>query len=232
MVATKALIVPAAGSGSRLDSEVPKPFITVSGHTVLAYTIRRFLALDSLQQILVATSQEYLEQTRHILDEILPENRDISVKCVVGGKERQHSIHKALKKVEDVDLVMVHDAVRPFVKLAHIQNCCRAATEVGGAVLGVPVKDTIKRVDEKRLVLETPSRKHLWQTQTPQVFRRDLLVQAYKQAARDHFLGTDDASLVERLGATVKMVEGDRSNFKITYPLDLELAQLLIKQGK
>lgn len=227
---TKALIVPAAGSGSRLNKEISKPFITLSGQAVLAHTIRRFLPLNGLRQILVATSQEYLDKTRLILEEVVPQNTDISTTCVIGGEERQHSIHKALKEIDMVDLVMVHDAVRPFVKIEHIQKCCRASTKAGGAVLGVPVKDTIKRVDDNRYIQATPSRKYLWQTQTPQIFRRELLIEAYEKASRDNFLGTDDASLVERLGARVKMVEGDRSNFKITYPLDLRLAQLLIKQ--
>jgi 2-C-methyl-D-erythritol 4-phosphate cytidylyltransferase len=96
----------------------------------------------------------------------------------------------------------------------------------------VPAKDTIKRINDQQEIKETPSRKYLWQTQTPQVFQRDLLIRAYKQALEDDFVGTDDSSLVERLEETVKMVEGDRSNFKITYPLDLEVAELLIKKDK
>jgi len=228
-VATKALIVPAAGSGSRLKRKTPKPFFKLSGRTILEHTIRRFMPLDGLQQILVATSEEFLDRTRIILDEITPQN--INAVCLIGGDERQHSIHNALKKVGNVELVMVHDAVRPFVRLEHIQKCCESAVKDGGAVLGVPVKDTIKRVDDRRVIQETPSRKNLWQTQTPQIFRKDLLVEAYEKAYQHNFLGTDDASLVERLGVNIRMVEGDRSNFKITYPLDLKLAQLLIEQG-
>jgi 2-C-methyl-D-erythritol 4-phosphate cytidylyltransferase len=130
--------------------------------------------------------------------------------------------------VEGDNLVIVHDAVRPFVKLAHVKNCCEAAVKVGAAVLGVPAKDTIKRLDNDDLIVDTPSRKYLWQAQTPQVFKKEVLQEAYQKALEDNFIGTDDASLVERLGYPVKMVEGDRSNFKITYPLDLKLAKLLL----
>lgn len=229
-MATKALIIPAAGSGSRLNTETPKPFLELAGKSILERTIRRFLSLYDLQEIWVATSEEWQNRAQEILNGVKLAN--VSVKSLVGGRERQHSIYNALQKVGNVDLVMVHDAVRPFVKPQHIKQCCEVAADTGGAVLGVPVKDTIKRVDDKQVIRETPSRRYLWQTQTPQIFRKDILVQAYKKAREDGFLGTDDASLVERLGMSVKMVEGDRSNFKITYPLDLKLAQLLIEDEK
>ncbi len=227
---TKALIIPAAGVGSRMQKDTPKPFLQLGNSTILEQTIRRFLPLDGLQQVLVATSESFLEKAENVLEEVLPPQ--IKGRCLVGGKTRQESIYNALQKVSETDLVIVHDAVRPFVKLRHIQHCCNTAEQYGGAVLGVPAKDTIKRIDEQQIIKETPSRKFLWQTQTPQVFQKDLLVRAYQQAIKDNFVGTDDASLVERLGETVKMVKGDRSNFKITYPLDLELAELLIKKDK
>jgi len=100
--------------------------------------------------------------------------------------------------------------------------------ETGASVLGVPAKDTIKQIDKDRIILKTPSRSFLWQAQTPQVFKKEIMQEAYQRAFEENFIGTDDASLVERLGYPVKMVEGDRSNFKITYPLDLKLAKLLL----
>ncbi|MDZ7658873.1 2-C-methyl-D-erythritol 4-phosphate cytidylyltransferase [Fodinibius sp.] len=227
---TKALIIPAAGAGSRMNKDTPKPFLQLGNRTILEQTIRRFLPLDGLQQVLVATSESFLEKTEDILEEVLPPQ--IKGHCLVGGRTRQESIYNALQDVSVTDLVIVHDAVRPFVKLQHVQQCCDTAEKYGGAVLGVPAKDTIKRVDDQQEIKETPSRKFLWQTQTPQVFQKDLLIRAYEQAIKDNFVGTDDASLVERLEEKVKMVKGDRSNFKITYPLDLELAELLIKKDK
>jgi len=228
-VDTVALIIPAAGSGSRLNKPVPKPFVDIEGATILEYTIGCFLPLEGLRQVIVATSSEYLEKTETILDN-LDMNGAVKTGCVIGGRERQHSIQHALDRVGDSDLVAVHDAVRPFVRLEVIKNCCRAAATHGASVAGVPAKDTIKKVDEKQFIVETPERKYLWQAQTPQVFRRELLVRAYEDAKNNNFIGTDDASLVERLGTPIRMVESDRMNFKITYPLDLRLARLLIEE--
>lgn len=225
---TKALVIPAAGSGNRMGKETPKPYLKLSGNTILEYTISRFLPLSGLQQVLVATSEDYLQTAEEIVDRLVSD--DIEGGCLIGGNERQDSIGNALAEVSDVDLVMIHDAVRPFVKLRHIETCCRKASEKGAAVLGVPARDTIKRVDRKQVIVETPSRKFLWQTQTPQIFRKGLILEAYEQAREDNFTGTDDASLVERLGESVHMVQGDQSNFKITYPLDLKLAKLLIEK--
>lgn len=213
-----------------MKKETPKPYLELSGKTILEHTVRRFLPLTGIRQILIATSEEYLNIAEDILNQLLPE--EIEARCIVGGKERQDSIYNALGELSEVDLVIIHDAVRPFVKLHHIEACCRIASEKDGAVLGVPAKDTIKRVNEQQIIMETPSRKHLWQTQTPQVFRRELILRAYKKARQDGFTGTDDASLVERLDKEVQMVEGERSNFKITYPLDLELAKLLIEKDQ
>lgn len=230
MTTTKALIIPAAGSGSRMQKEIPKPYLKLKGRTILERTITAFLPLGSLQQILVATSEDFLDRSRQILGSVLPDQ--IAGQAVIGGTERQHSIHRALHRTADVDLVVVHDAVRPFVKLKHIEACCRAAAETGAALVGIPARDTIKRLDERHFVRETPPRSLMWQAQTPQVFRKALLTKAYRQAEENQFTGTDDASLVERLGETVKMVEGDRTNIKLTYPVDLELAKLIIDQTR
>ncbi len=213
-----------------MQKEIPKPYLQISGRTILEHTIRRFLPLEGLRQIIIATSEEYLDTAEEILDGFVPE--EISFQCLAGGQERQHSIYNALDKTSDTDLTLIHDAVRPFVKLNHIEVCCRTASEVGAAVLGVPAKDTIKRIDEEQLIMETPDRKSLWQAQTPQVFRTELIIEAYDKALQDDFIGTDDASLVERLNQKVRIVRGEQSNFKITYPLDLELAELLIRKEK
>lgn len=229
-MSSKTLIIPAAGSGSRLNQDIPKPYLELAGKTILEHTIRRFLSLDGLTGVIVSTSELYQNRVEKILREILP--ADISGKCVVGGAERQHSIYNALQKVDEAELVIVHDAVRPFVTLSRIESCCRAAFETGAAVPGVPVRDTIKEIDQDLFVRDTPSRRYLWQTQTPQVFKKDILTEAYNKAFEEGYIGTDDASLVERLGYKVKMVESDHTNFKITYPLDLKLARLLIEKER
>lgn len=224
---TKALIIPAAGAGKRMQRELPKPFITLGDQPVLAHTVRRFLKLDGLQQIIVATSDDYLAKTRSILSEVV--DSQISWQCVEGGEERQQSVYNALQEVAEVDQVLVHDAVRPFVELALIKQCCRQAEETGAAIPGFPCKETLKKIDDERWVVETPERKYMWQVQTPQVFDTDLLKEAYGWAASQNYVGTDDASLVEWLGKPVKIVEGSPKNIKITYPQDLELARILLK---
>lgn len=211
-----------------MNKDTPKPYLELSGKTILEHTARRFLPLAGLEQVLVATSKDYVEKAQRILNRILPDH--IEGQGIIGGNERQNSIYNALEKVSDVDLVIVHDAVRPFVRLKYIEECCQVASLKGAAVLGIPAKDTIKRVDDQQFVVETPSRKYMWQTQTPQIFRRELILKAYNKAKQKKFIGTDDASLVERLDEKVQMVEGDQYNFKITYPLDFKLAQLLIEE--
>lgn len=226
-MSTATLIIPAAGYGSRLERETPKPYVQLAGRSIMEHTISRFAELDILKHIIVATSPENITGAQRILEEMVLE--DVSIKVIAGGQERQHSIFNALKHVSETELVIVHDAVRPFVKTSHVKKCCEAALKSGAAILGVPAKDTIKRLDEDQFIQETPTRKFLWQAQTPQVFRTEVIQEAYEKAFEAHFIGTDDASLVERLGVKVKMVEGDRINFKITYPLDLKLAELLLE---
>lgn len=225
---TKALIIPAAGMGSRMQKQIPKPFLQLGSYSIIEHTMKRFLPLGGLQQVIVVTSEFYLDEAGKIMEEVLPDS--VEGWCLRGGATRQDSIFNGLQEVNDSELVIVHDAVRPFVKLKHIQACCEQASRYGAAILGVPANDTIKRIDDHQLVRETPPRKYLWQTQTPQVFQRALLIEAYRKAREKNYLGTDDSSLVEQLGKQVRMVKGDRTNFKITYPLDLQLAQLLIEK--
>jgi 2-C-methyl-D-erythritol 4-phosphate cytidylyltransferase len=227
---SKALIIPAAGAGKRMQHNRAKPFIALAGVPIVSHTIRRFLSLEGLEKIIIATSQQYLETTENILEREIG-NR-MQWECVEGGTERQQSVHIALDAVKEADVVIVHDAVRPFVTLEQIIRCCKEAEETGAAVLGVLSKDTIKKVDKQQLVTETPDRALLWQVQTPQVFSTSLIKKAYDKASDESYMGTDDASLVEWLGEPVKMVKGSARNFKITYPHDLELARILLKKER
>lgn len=212
-----------------MDRTLAKPFIEIGGRTILEHTLRRFLGLSDLVQVVVATSEFYIKQAEGILGGIAGERDDLDLLCVRGGDERQHSIYNALEVVGDVELVAIHDAVRPFTTEEVIRRCCTRAAESGAAVAGVPAKDTIKRINERHEIRETPDRSMLWQAQTPQVFRKELIKRAYHRAMEEGYLGTDDSSLVERIGEPVTMVEGERTNFKITYPVDLTLARLLIE---
>ncbi len=223
---TFTLIIPAAGSGKRMGSETPKPFLKLGDKTVLEHTIARFLEVEGLQQIVISTSENYLEYTRKKLTGI-SDGHEIVV--VEGGKERQDSIRNALTEVrKDIQLVAVHDAVRPFIDKSVIQNCLEKADQSGAAIVAIRVKDTIKLVKTGHTISETPKRKYLWQAQTPQIFRRELITKAYKFAAETKFTGTDDASLIENFGHEVLVVEGNNQNFKLTYPFDFKIAEALV----
>lgn len=222
------MIVPAAGVGKRMEADIPKPYMQLGKHTVLEHTLSCFSGFSGLSEIIVSTSDPFKEQTEEILQRLFP---GYVTRVVQGGAERQDSIFNALETVgEEIDLVAVHDAVRPFVSKSAVNNCLDAAFKTGGAILGVPVKDTIKKVGSKNQVLGTPDRSELWQAQTPQIFRRHILLKAYKNARHTGAIGTDDASLVEMAGGEIQVVEASRDNFKLTYPLDFKIAKLLIEE--
>ncbi|MEX0894319.1 MAG: 2-C-methyl-D-erythritol 4-phosphate cytidylyltransferase [Balneolaceae bacterium] len=222
------LIIPAAGGGSRMGKKLPKPYLPVAGRTILEHTVRKFTRLPGLAQVIVATSESYSSKTWEILCGLSLEE-DVDLKVVPGGTERQDSIANALAEVSgEVELVAIHDAVRPFVDMKDIASCLNKAGETGAAILGIPVQDTVKKVDDKLYIRDTPDRNFLWQAQTPQIFKKSIISEAYEYAGNSNYSGTDDASLVEFLGQPVSVVKGSRENFKITYPLDLQLAELLL----
>lgn len=224
-----AVIIPAAGSGSRMGTRIPKPFLKLQEKTILEHTIRSFLKVEQVSQVIVATSREWISDVQTIFANL--SFSEVTFNVVEGGKERQDSISKGLGVVsEAIELVAVHDAVRPFIHKELIIKCSRVALEFGGAIIAVPAKDTIKEVDRDSNIKNTPDRSKLWQAQTPQIFRKELLVEAYKLAKKGNYLGTDDASLVERIRGIVKIVEGDRRNLKITYPIDFKIAELILKE--
>ena len=224
-----AVIIPAAGSGSRMGSRVPKPFLKLRDVSILEHTIRAFATVDEVEQIIVATSVHWIDEVQSVLLNFKGSVRNLDV--VEGGQERQDSIYNALSKIsEDIDLIAVHDAVRPFISEVLIKECYESATRFGGAIIAVPAKDTVKKVGGDYIIQNTPDRSELWQAQTPQIFQKDLLKKAYDSAIHEKFTGTDDASLVERIGGSVKVVEGDRRNLKITYPIDLKVAELILDE--
>ena len=222
------LIIPAAGSGTRMQSDIPKPYLKLGEKLILQHTLECFQSLKDLREVIVATSPDFISETEKILSELFPE---IPVIVVRGGNERRDSIKNALGQVSDTsELIAVHDAVRPFVDGATIKSCLQKAIEVGGAIVAVPVKDTIKKVTEDLIIAKTPDRSRLWQAQTPQVFRRKLLIEAYQNNLSENSTVTDDASLIELAGGKVAVVEGSRENFKLTYPLDMAVAEMLVKR--
>jgi 2-C-methyl-D-erythritol 4-phosphate cytidylyltransferase len=214
-------IVPAGGHGARMGSRRPKQYLRVGGAPILVATLRALARARSLAGIVVAVPAAHVAVTRRLLARArVPKILDV----VAGGADRQESVWRGLQRIpEDARVVVVHDAVRPFVT-ADLVERVRAAAAGGAATCGMPVRETVKRVTDGA-VAATVERQGLWLTQTPQAFARDLLWEAHDKARRDGFAGTDDAVLVERLGMPVAMVPGLAQNLKITTPEDLRTAR-------
>jgi 2-C-methyl-D-erythritol 4-phosphate cytidylyltransferase len=151
----------------------------------------------------------------------------------VGGATRQQSARRGLERVEsDCDIVIIHDGARPFVSARLIDRCVETAADKGAVVAGLPVRDTIKTVSSDHWIESTPNRSALWEIQTPQAFKRGLIIAAHEWAERQGIQVTDDATVVERIGTPVYVLEGERTNFKITVPEDVWLAEMLIREGR
>jgi 2-C-methyl-D-erythritol 4-phosphate cytidylyltransferase len=224
-------IIPAAGSGTRFGGEVPKQFLKLSGVPVIFHTLSRFDACAEVGAVVVALAAGEIESFRRELE---AHGFCKSVRLVEGGRERSDSIFNALAAAADLRpaVVAVHDAVRPFVTPAEISAVIRRAGEVGAAILALPATDTIKEVSDG-FIARTLDRRRVWRAQTPQAFDYELLRRANAAARRAGLpseMVTDDAFLVERLGARVAVVAGSPRNIKITTPADLPVAERLIEQ--
>jgi 2-C-methyl-D-erythritol 4-phosphate cytidylyltransferase len=201
-----------------------KPWLELRGEPVLFHALRPFLTHLSVVAVRVALSEEDAGDPPSWLAHLDPR-----VRIVPGGATRTHSVKAALDALGDVDVVLVHDAARPLVTEAIITRCIEAVADGDGAVAGWPASDTLKQVDGDRRVVATPDRSKLWHAQTPQAFPAALLRRAY--AAWDGADATDDATLVERVGGRVVMVEGSATNLKVTRPEDVAIAAALLAMG-
>ncbi len=218
-------IVLAAGMGRRMEADRPKQFLDLAGQPILVHTLAAFQKAPSIDRIVVVGSEDALVDVCDLAD---PFSKTESV--VPGGAERQDSVREGLRAVpRGADLVAVHDGARPLVLVDEIEATVTAAREIGAAVIGQPVSDTIKRGREGKAI-ETLDRSELWAVQTPQVFKADVLREAHAAADRDGFLGTDDTALAERVGQTVALVEGSSDNIKVTRPGDVERAGDILKR--
>jgi len=216
-----AVVIPAGGVGRRLGRRTPKQFLALGGAPILAATVRHFARHPRVNRIVVAAPAAQVERTRRLLGRI----RGAPITVVVGGGTRQESVSRGLAAVwTDSALVLVHDAVRPFITRALIDAVLGAARTTGAAICALPITETVKRV-AGGLVEGTLDRSELVTVQTPQAFRADLLREAHDKARRDGFTGTDDAMLVERLGQSVRVVPGLAENVKITTSVDLRRAR-------
>ena len=221
-----AVILPAAGRSSRFKDEYyKKPYAPLAGKAVWLHSAERFLQRDDVSQVLVVVAPEDRENFNFKFGSNVA---ILGIDVVPGGAERSDSVAAALARVKpDAEYICVHDAARPCLAEAWIDNVFRAAEKTGAAILAIPVSATLKRVGGDRQIQETVSREGLWEAQTPQVFRRELLLEAH--ARRDGFAATDDAQLVERIGHAVTVVPGSLINVKITAKEDLRLAEHALK---
>lgn len=222
------VIVAAAGMSNRMGSKINKQFIAIDNKPILAHTLEKFEKCKYIDEIVVVSKEEEVEYCRK---EIVKKYGLKKVTNIVrGGKERQDSIYNGIMALnERADIVLTHDGARPFVKIESIENGIHGVIEYGACVIGVPVKDTIKAIDNNKSVHHTPKRDLLWAAQTPQCFWTTLLKKGYEFASEEGIIGTDDSSLVEKLGHPIKMIMGSYDNIKITTPEDLIIADSLLK---
>ncbi|WP_286033978.1 2-C-methyl-D-erythritol 4-phosphate cytidylyltransferase [Fusobacterium necrogenes] len=214
------MIVAAAGVGKRMGLGYPKQFFEYKGKPLFIMPLEVAQNSKIVDEIVVVTNKENVSLVENYCNQY---GLSKIVKVIEGGKERQNSIYNALKYDNNSDIILVQDGVRPFLKEKYIEECCRVVAEERlGAVVGVQVKDTIKVINESFEVVSTPKRADLVAVHTPQAFEGKLLKEAYEIAERENFLGTDDSSLVERIGGKVKIVLGDYDNIKITTQEDLK----------
>ena len=220
------VVIVAAGTGSRMNMGLSKQFIKIEGKEVIAYTIEKFYNNPNIEDIVVVVKEEECEFFKK---EILDKYNFKNIKIAYGGKERQDSVYNGLKLLDEkCSFVLIHDGARPFVSDKIIKNSIEEVKNHKAIVVGVPVKDTIKVIDNDKNIVDTPNRSVLWAVQTPQTFDYNILLDAYDDAFKNGFYGTDDAMLVERIGYKVKMVEGSYNNIKITTQEDLTIGSKIL----
>ncbi|MDA8126858.1 MAG: 2-C-methyl-D-erythritol 4-phosphate cytidylyltransferase [Deltaproteobacteria bacterium] len=220
-------IIPAGGVGRRMGGGVPKQYLPLAGIPVLARTLRPFQDSPDIDEIYLAVPEGDIPEVRQRIVE--PYGLSKVGLILAGGRERQDSVRNALDQLRvEQEIIVVHDAVRPFVTAALIEQSVAAARKYGAVSLGVPVKDTVKEVNPAGWVEKTLDRQRLWLTQTPQAFHRSILLAAYEKAARDGISATDDAGLVEAMGTAVRMIPGAEANIKLTTAEDMVLGEVIL----
>ena len=223
-----AAVIAAGGTGTRMNSAVPKQFLKIASKPVLLHTLESIAALEEVAEIVVALPPEHIQEAQALIGAhpLKPE-----VRCVAGGPNRQESVRAGVSQLtSEPDVIMVHDAVRPLCDRELMRRVLDAAWKKGAAIPGIPATETIQRVSRAGRVLSTPPRDELYAIQTPQAFHAGILRSALDQAHESGFVGTDESSAVRRAGHAVVVVPGSPDNIKITRPLDLEIAGRLISK--
>jgi 2-C-methyl-D-erythritol 4-phosphate cytidylyltransferase len=224
------VVIAAAGKGTRMKEKTNKQYLIVNNRPVLAYSLEFFETLDIVDEIVVVARKSDLDYCKH---EVIEKFGFTKVSAIIpGGKERQDSVYAGLQRLRnDTDFVAVHDGARPLLSSNVVHNLLKEAKEWGAAIPGVVSKDTLKMVDRDGFVRHTLDRESVFHILTPQIFKYDELLSAYRQAYEERFTGTDDASLFERYIGRVKVVEGDYKTIKITTPSDLITVQRFVEAG-
>lgn len=215
------VIIPASGSGERFGGKIPKQFLKIDNKEIIAHTLEKFNRIKLIDEIIISAKLENFVK----ISSVIKKYKLTKVKKIVeGGNRRQDSVYNALLNLEckDDDLILIHDAVRPFISPKKINEIIFEAENCEGVILGLPVSETVKRVDGKNNVSETVDRKNLWTIQTPQVFRYDVLKRSFDKANEENFTGTDESAIVENAGYAVKIIHGERCNVKVTVKDDLK----------
>ncbi len=223
--------MPAAGMGTRMGYNIPKPFIPLSGNPAIFHALKAFTGLSGIVQVIIPTRLDMIGDVQEVCNDIEWKSQ-VDIKVIEGGCERVESIAIAMEYLhKDVEIVAIHDAVRPLVQPDHISHCIKKAGEKGAAILAVPCRDTLKKSkdsDSDTIINNTVDRSGVWQAQTPQCFFTDLIKQAYNSRVETGEIATDDAALVEQIHK-VSLVEGSSFNIKLTYPEDVAVAELILK---
>ena len=224
-------VVPAGGRGVRMGSDVPKQFLTLGDIPLLVHALKIFESSSIISEVVLVVPEDDCAYCR---DHIVPMYGLKKISQVVGGgRRRQDSVLNGIQATNPTsDIVVVHDAVRPFVTERMIADVVKAARKHGAAIVAIPLRDTVKRVNFDGLIEETLSREKLWAAQTPQAFQRDILLRAHEQGETDGVDATDDAFLVERMGLSVSVVQGSFHNIKVTRPEDLQMGQAILSANR
>jgi len=223
-------IIVAAGKGIRMKGTTRKQYLDLSGQPVLAHSIMAFDSCGLVEEIFLVVPKEDVEYCQKKILPLLDLKNQINL--VHGGAERQNSVYNGLQSItKNTETVVIHDGVRPFIQSEDIKKCILGSIKYGACILGTPASDTLKRVDKTNIVEATLPRENIWLAQTPQAFQYDLILKAHETARRDGYVGTDDASLVERLGEDVKIINGGRFNIKITNKEDFAVVKAMFDAG-
>lgn len=225
-------VVLAAGQGKRMNTSVAKQFLDLKGKPIIYYSLKAFQETNSIDEIILVTSKDQLEYCKI---NIVKKYQFNKVKAIIeGGKERYNSVYNALSKIKASEYVLIHDGARPFISVIQIEQIIQQVKLHNACIIGTPVKETIKVVDDNKVIIDTPNRNSLWAAQTPQAFRFDLLRSAYEAFYLDkdnqNLAITDDAMVYEHyIQEPVKMIPGDYNNLKITTPEDLLIAHAILE---